>query len=84
MKSLATEKSDDLINEALNPNRKRKIVDIFDYLSDNLCQVADLAEFIRIAHPSASFASAAEEASVCISGLVEKYASFHSNLGSYR
>lgn len=49
------------------------MVDIFDELSDTLCQVADLAEFVRIAHPQPHFASAAEEACISVSGVVEKY-----------
>jgi len=33
---------DSLIKEATSPNRKRKIVQIFDQMSDSLCRVADL------------------------------------------
>lgn len=52
------------------------MVEVFDELSDSLCRVADLAEFIRIAHPQGSFSQAAENACVSISGIVEKYV-FH-------
>ncbi|KAB7495062.1 Mitochondrial intermediate peptidase [Armadillidium nasatum] len=45
---------------------------VFDHLSNTLCKVADLAEFIRMAHPSISFSSAAESACVSIGSLVEK------------
>lgn len=48
------------------------MVSIFDELSDSLCRVADLAEFIRIAHPRAAFSFAAEDACITISGVVEK------------
>lgn len=48
------------------------MVEIFDELSDSLCQVADLAEFIRFAHPSSDYSAAAEHTSVSISKLVEK------------
>lgn len=48
------------------------MVEIFDEMSDSLCKVADLAEFIRIAHPSATYSKAAELACVAVSGLVEK------------
>lgn len=52
--------------------RKRNAVQIFDDLSDGLCQVADLAEFIRMMHPSPSYREAAEDACIAINGLVEK------------
>lgn len=48
------------------------MVQIFDELSDSLCQVADLAEFIRFAHPLNEYSAAAEHASVAISRIVEK------------
>lgn len=65
--------TDALIEEATSPNRNRKIVEIFDELSDSLCKVADLAEFVRIAHPDPKFALGAEDACIAISGVVEKY-----------
>lgn len=64
-------KTQDLIREAVSENRSRKMVEIFDDLSDSLCKVADLAEFIRIAHPKYKYTHAAEEACVTISGIVE-------------
>ena len=51
-RSSAIHKSHLLVQEAVSDDRNRKIVQIFDELSNNLCKVADLAEFIRVAHPS--------------------------------
>lgn len=48
------------------------MVSVFDELSDSLCRVADLAEFIRVAHPLRAFSQAAEDACISISGVVEK------------
>lgn len=72
LKNEAITHSDQLIDEALDKNRKRKMVDIFDELSDTLCRVADLAEFVRIAHPDFAYAEAAQDACITISGIVEK------------
>ncbi|CAH1376753.1 hypothetical protein MTP99_018163 [Tenebrio molitor] len=66
------QKTDDLVREALSQSRNRKMVEIFDELSDSLCQVADLAEFIRFAHPSSDYSNAAEHTSLAISKLVER------------
>ncbi|CAH0562657.1 unnamed protein product [Brassicogethes aeneus] len=73
--------SEKLINEALSHRRKRKMVQIFDELSDTLCKVADLAEFIRISHPRDEYCQAAEEASLAVSGVVEK---LNTNLELYK
>lgn len=64
--------TEELIEEATKPHRKRKMVEIFDDLSNSLCKVADLAEFIRLAHSSATYAKAAESACCAVSGLVER------------
>lgn len=72
LKDQCISKTDSLINEALNTPRHRKMVEIFDDMSDSLCQVADLAEFIRLAHPDAKYSQAAEEACCAVSGIVEK------------
>lgn len=72
LKDQAIEATDRLIEEATN-SPTHPMVEIFDELSDTLCKVADLAEFVRIAHPQPHFARAAEEACISISGVVEKY-----------
>ncbi|KZC13629.1 Mitochondrial intermediate peptidase [Dufourea novaeangliae] len=72
LKEQAMSQTDTLITEATSPNRKRKMVEIFDDMSDTLCKVADLAEFIRVAHPDKHFVRAAEDACIFISGIVEK------------
>ncbi|KAG5326011.1 MIPEP peptidase, partial [Acromyrmex heyeri] len=61
-----------LIEEATSKDRKRKMVEIFDELSNTLCKVADMAEFIRVAHPDQRYVRAAEDACITISGVVEK------------
>ena len=44
---------DTLVKEATSsPDQRQRIVArVFDDLSDELCRVADLSEFIRLAHP---------------------------------
>lgn len=64
--------ADKLVRECLSTNRQRKMVRVFDQLSNCLCKVADLAEFVRMGHPQPRFAIAAEEASMAISAEVEK------------
>ncbi|XP_055374627.1 mitochondrial intermediate peptidase [Condylostylus longicornis] len=65
-------KTENLVDEAVSLNRKRKLVEIFDELSDSLCKVADLAEFIRLSHPDHKYSDAATQACITVSGLVEK------------
>lgn len=72
LKEKAIFKTEDLIAEATSENRTRKMVTIFDELSDTLCKVADLSEFIRLAHPQSHYSHAAENACITISGIVEK------------
>src|SRR5438128_7962425 len=67
LRERAKVEADTLVREALNPSRKRKMVEIFDNLSNCLCRVADLAEFVRMGHPQPRFSFAAEEASIAVS-----------------
>lgn len=48
------------------------MVEVFDDLSNSLCLIADLAEFVRIAHPDQHFGQSAEDACIAISSLVEQ------------
>jgi len=73
-------RSAELVREACNPNRTRLVAAVFDDLSDELCRVADMAEFVRQAHPEADVAAAAEKACIEISGLVE---SLNTHIGLY-
>lgn len=72
LKDQCIEKTNVLTREILDSERSRKLVEVFDDLSDTLCKVADLAEFIRLAHPSSLYTTAAETASCAVSGIVEK------------
>ncbi|KAK8776139.1 hypothetical protein V5799_030518 [Amblyomma americanum] len=72
LKEQATEDAEKYVKEATDPKRRRKMVQVFDDLSDALCRVADMAEFVRIGHPEGRFSSAAMDASVSINNLVEK------------
>uniref|UniRef100_A0A8K9X5C0 Mitochondrial intermediate peptidase n=1 Tax=Oncorhynchus mykiss TaxID=8022 RepID=A0A8K9X5C0_ONCMY len=47
-------------------------VETFDQLSDGLCKVADLADFVKVAHPEPSFREAAEKTCIEIGTVVEK------------
>jgi intermediate peptidase len=60
-----------LVAEASSPSRTRKLVSVFDQLSDCLCRVADMSDFLRVAHPNPLYATAATDACANISSLVE-------------
>ncbi|XP_065212744.1 mitochondrial intermediate peptidase [Planococcus citri] len=72
LKERGIAESDKLLDECCDKNRTRKLVQVFDDLSDSICRVADLCEFIRIMHPEAEFCYAAEDACIVMSGIVEK------------
>jgi len=72
LKERCISNSQALVDEVISPSRTRNVAVIFDDLSDELCRVADMAEFIRLAHPDQEFALAAQDACIAISGLVEQ------------
>ena len=74
LKSKCAARSQELVDEACShpPSRTRIVARIFDELSDELCRVADMAEFVRLAHPDRAMAEAAQKACIDVSGLVER------------
>ena len=73
MKEHVLDEVSKLVTECCSRTRERKIVEVFDELSNSLCKIADLAEFIRIAHPDQHFGHSAEDACIAVSTLVEQY-----------
>lgn len=74
LKQACASRSQELVTEASLPvqDRKRIVARVFDELSNELCRVADMAEFLRLAHPDREMAEAAEDACISVSGLVER------------
>ncbi|KAG8520284.1 Mitochondrial intermediate peptidase, partial [Galemys pyrenaicus] len=68
----ALKKTDLLVERVCTMPPGPQTVLIFDELSDSLCRVADLADFVKIAHPEPAFREAAEEACRSIGTMVEK------------
>jgi hypothetical protein len=75
LRQKAEKRVNELIKEAFDDkNRlktKRKLVEIFDDISNELCCVADLAEFIRTSHPDSNYRDAANQTFSAISQIVE-------------
>ncbi|XP_022107562.1 mitochondrial intermediate peptidase-like [Acanthaster planci] len=69
---VSVQEAEELVQEAIRSPTSAHIVVLFDKLSDALCRVADLADFVRVAHPDQRFARAAEDACVHISAMVEQ------------
>ena len=74
LKQSCAKRSQELVQEACSnpPQRNRIVARVFDELSDELCRVADMAEFVRLAHPDRNMAQAAEDACISVSGIVER------------
>ncbi|KFO22200.1 mitochondrial intermediate peptidase isoform X1 [Fukomys damarensis] len=68
----ALRRTEMLLERACSTPPGPETVFIFDELSDTLCRVADLADFVKIAHPKLVFREAAEEACRSIGTMVEK------------
>lgn len=68
----AETKVNTLVGEASEPKLNRKLVQIFDDMSNQLCCVADAAEFVRTSHPDQTYRNEADEAYAQISRIVER------------
>uniref|UniRef100_A0A4X2M1D8 Mitochondrial intermediate peptidase n=1 Tax=Vombatus ursinus TaxID=29139 RepID=A0A4X2M1D8_VOMUR len=68
----ALRQAESLVESACATPLGPQTVCIFDQLSDALCKVADLADFVKIAHPDPAYREAAEEACRNIGTMVEK------------
>ncbi|XP_073469534.1 mitochondrial intermediate peptidase isoform X1 [Aquarana catesbeiana] len=68
----ALRNSESLVEKVCTAPPSAETVKLFDQLSDELCKVADLADFVKAAHPDSSFRDAAEEACRNIGTMVEK------------
>jgi intermediate peptidase len=75
LKERAEKNVNTLIKEAFREDSslpRRKMVEIFDDISNELCCVADMAEFVRTSHPDVHFRQAANLTFGSISQIVEK------------
>uniref|UniRef100_A0A3B5R269 Mitochondrial intermediate peptidase n=1 Tax=Xiphophorus maculatus TaxID=8083 RepID=A0A3B5R269_XIPMA len=61
-----------LLHRACSCSPGVETVECFDQLSDGLCKVADLADFIKVAHPDPAYREAAEKTCIDIGTVVEK------------
>ncbi|XP_033953903.1 mitochondrial intermediate peptidase-like [Pseudochaenichthys georgianus] len=61
-----------LVDKVISGPSGVETVESFDQLSDELCKVADLADFVKVAHPDPAFREAAEKSCIEIGTVVEK------------
>ncbi|XP_076832254.1 mitochondrial intermediate peptidase [Brachyhypopomus gauderio] len=64
--------TEELVEKACITPPSASTVETFDKLSDSLCRVADLADFIKVAHPDPRYREAAENTCMKIGTTVEK------------
>uniref|UniRef100_A0A3Q4APA4 Peptidase M3A/M3B catalytic domain-containing protein n=1 Tax=Mola mola TaxID=94237 RepID=A0A3Q4APA4_MOLML len=65
-------KTERLLEKACSCSPGIETVESFDQLSNGLCKVADLADFVKVAHPDPEFRKAAEKTCIEIGTVVEK------------
>uniref|UniRef100_A0A8C8IEE6 Peptidase M3A/M3B catalytic domain-containing protein n=1 Tax=Oncorhynchus tshawytscha TaxID=74940 RepID=A0A8C8IEE6_ONCTS len=68
----ALRETEQLVEIACNNPPGALTVETFDQLSDSLCKVADLADFVKVGHPDPAFRDAAEKACINIGTVVER------------
>ncbi|CAJ0968587.1 unnamed protein product [Ranitomeya imitator] len=72
VQDIALRKTESLVDKVCTTPPSAETVKMFDQMSDELCKVADLADFVKVAHPDPSFREAAEETCRNIGTMVEK------------
>lgn len=68
----ALRETEQLVEKACRSPPGAITVKTFDQLSDTLCKVADLADFVKVAHPDPAYREAAEKTCIQIGTMVEK------------
>ncbi|KAG9348520.1 hypothetical protein JZ751_002256 [Albula glossodonta] len=68
----ALNETERLVERACSSPPGALTVQTFDQLSDSLCKVADLADFVKVAHPDPAYRDAAEKTCLKIGTVVEK------------
>ncbi|XP_062408789.1 mitochondrial intermediate peptidase-like [Sardina pilchardus] len=68
----ALRETEQLVEQACRNPPGAITVKTFDQLSDTLCKVADLADFVKVAHPDPAYREAAEKTCINIGTMVEK------------
>ncbi|XP_031429792.1 mitochondrial intermediate peptidase [Clupea harengus] len=68
----ALRETEQLVEKVCRSSPGAVTVKTFDQLSDTLCKVADLADFVKVAHPDPAYRDAAEKTCIQIGTMVEK------------